>query len=171
MPDNEGVAYYEDLEPPSSQQSTKSTETTASVKTATPNASQDAKKGVSVKTAATKAEPTTSTKRQRTLDTMFGGTAKKAKLERAGASSSSASAPAVTPSKPKAPGTTLNSIPFSMSEFEESLSDDEKELLALECKTLGKSWYAVGLPSFRCDAWNDEHVTFRRLKILKDEIR
>ncbi|KAI0661566.1 uracil-DNA glycosylase [Cubamyces menziesii] len=43
----------------------------------------------------------------------------------------------------------LNSIPFSLSEFQSTLSDEEKELLALECKTMGMSW----------------------LKVLKDEIR
>ncbi|KAH9856542.1 uracil-DNA glycosylase [Lenzites betulinus] len=43
----------------------------------------------------------------------------------------------------------LNSIPFSLSEFQNSLSAEEKELLALECQTMGKSW----------------------LKLLTDEIR
>ncbi|KAH9902866.1 uracil-DNA glycosylase [Cubamyces lactineus] len=43
----------------------------------------------------------------------------------------------------------LNSIPFSLSEFQSSMSDEEKELLALECQTMGMSW----------------------LKVLKDEIR
>ncbi|KAI0649340.1 uracil-DNA glycosylase [Trametes meyenii] len=43
----------------------------------------------------------------------------------------------------------LNSIPFSLSTFQDSLSDEEKKLLALECQTMGKSW----------------------LKLLKDEIR
>ncbi|KAF8742665.1 hypothetical protein AX14_002895 [Amanita brunnescens Koide BX004] len=45
--------------------------------------------------------------------------------------------------------TKLNAIPFSLSAFQESLSEEEKQLLALECDTLGKSW----------------------LKVLKDEIR
>ncbi|PAV16453.1 uracil-DNA glycosylase [Pyrrhoderma noxium] len=43
----------------------------------------------------------------------------------------------------------LNSIPFSMQAFKDSLNEKEKELLALECETMGKSW----------------------LKLLKDEIK
>lgn len=39
----------------------------------------------------------------------------------------------------------LNSIPFSLSQFQESLSEDERALLALECTYLGKSWYALGV--------------------------
>ncbi|KAH9945312.1 uracil-DNA glycosylase [Epithele typhae] len=35
---------------------------------------------------------------------------------------------------------TLNSIAFSLAEFEKSLSDEERKLLALECATMGKSW-------------------------------
>lgn len=34
----------------------------------------------------------------------------------------------------------LNSIPFSMQAFKDSLNEKEKELLALECETMGKSW-------------------------------
>lgn len=34
----------------------------------------------------------------------------------------------------------LNSIPFSMQTFKESLTEEQKELLQLECETLGKSW-------------------------------
>ncbi|EDR08433.1 uncharacterized protein LACBIDRAFT_249888 [Laccaria bicolor S238N-H82] len=43
----------------------------------------------------------------------------------------------------------LNSIPFSLSAFQESLSDNERKLLQLECEMMGKSW----------------------LKLLKDEIK
>lgn len=43
----------------------------------------------------------------------------------------------------------LNSIPFSMSEFVDSLTEDQTRLLKLECETMGKSW----------------------LKVLKDEIK
>ncbi|XP_006459295.1 hypothetical protein AGABI2DRAFT_218352 [Agaricus bisporus var. bisporus H97] len=42
----------------------------------------------------------------------------------------------------------LNSIPFSLSEFINSLDEDKRQLLRLECEVMGKSW----------------------LKILKDEI-
>jgi uracil-DNA glycosylase len=34
----------------------------------------------------------------------------------------------------------LNSIPFSMTAYLESLSDKEKRLLQLECEVIGKSW-------------------------------
>ncbi|KAI0787811.1 uracil-DNA glycosylase [Fomes fomentarius] len=44
---------------------------------------------------------------------------------------------------------TLNSIPLSMSDFQNSLSDEAKRLLTLECESMGKSW----------------------LKLLKDEIK
>jgi uracil-DNA glycosylase len=34
----------------------------------------------------------------------------------------------------------LNSIPFSMSAYQESLTEEQKKLLALECDVMGKSW-------------------------------
>ncbi|KAK0193695.1 uracil-DNA glycosylase-like protein [Armillaria mellea] len=43
----------------------------------------------------------------------------------------------------------LNSIPFSMSGFQESMTDEQRDLLRLECEAMGKSW----------------------LKLLKDEIK
>ncbi|KAG6898192.1 hypothetical protein C0992_003304 [Termitomyces sp. T32_za158] len=43
----------------------------------------------------------------------------------------------------------LNAIPFSMSEYFETLADDQKRLLRLECEVMGKSW----------------------LKLLQDEIK
>ncbi|KIK62539.1 hypothetical protein GYMLUDRAFT_41999 [Collybiopsis luxurians FD-317 M1] len=45
--------------------------------------------------------------------------------------------------------TKLNSIPFSMKEFQESLDEEQARLLRLECEVMGKSW----------------------LKLLKDEIK
>ncbi|KAI0711958.1 uracil-DNA glycosylase [Cerioporus squamosus] len=44
---------------------------------------------------------------------------------------------------------TLNSIPFSMSEYKNSMTEEQRRLLELECETMGKSW----------------------LKVLKDEIK
>jgi len=78
----------------------------------------------------------TSVKRQRTLMDMFGPSdvsTKKPKLAQSAGSSSQA----------------LNSIPFSMSAFQDSLTEEGKNLLSLECETMGKSW----------------------LKVLKDEIQ
>ncbi|KAF9818587.1 hypothetical protein IEO21_02692 [Rhodonia placenta] len=93
------------------------------------------------------AKPTT-VKRQRTLMDMFsdpapstGPAAKKIKL--AGSGTTASAGTALTSQA------ALNSIPFSLSAFQEQLSDEERKLLALECETMGKSW----------------------LKVLKDEMR
>ncbi|KAG6832828.1 hypothetical protein H0H92_009447 [Tricholoma furcatifolium] len=90
-------------------------------------------------------------KRQMTLMDMFSGSqskepsAKKMKLGPSGASSSSLkSSGSKVFGVPK-----LNSIPFSLSEYQEALTDDQKSLLKLECEVMGKSW----------------------LKLLKDEIK
>ncbi|THH10894.1 hypothetical protein EW145_g1021 [Phellinidium pouzarii] len=98
-------------------------------------------------------------KRQRTLMEMVVGSAKtkgpeqaskKAKLTRtcstisAGGSPSSSS-PVVTTFGLQP----LNSVPFSMQAFKDSLTEEQRRLLELECETMGKSW----------------------LKILKDEIK
>ncbi|KAJ8463190.1 hypothetical protein ONZ51_g10410 [Trametes cubensis] len=122
------VVYLEDLEKP------------AEVKenAAQSSASQPAKAPSAKSDASERKTQTGATKRQRTLMDMMGGKsavvkAPPAKKARAGLSSN--------PS--------LNSIPFSLSEFQSTMSDEEKELLALECKTMGMSW----------------------LKVLKDEIR
>ncbi|KIK10100.1 hypothetical protein K443DRAFT_670731 [Laccaria amethystina LaAM-08-1] len=97
----------------------------------------------------TVAKRTTSTgavKRQLTLQDMFSGSQgkksseqsiKKLKITASGTNSKSSGIQR------------LNSIPFSLSSFQESLSDDERKLLQLECEIMGKSW----------------------LKLLKDEIR
>ncbi|EJU02978.1 uracil-DNA glycosylase [Dacryopinax primogenitus] len=84
-------------------------------------------------------------KRQRSLMDMFGGTAKRAKVDGAGAATVVhkrviSSSNGVN---------TLNSIPFSLSAYKASLSPEEKKYLSLECETMGLTW----------------------LKVLKDEIR
>ncbi|KAF6757200.1 uracil-DNA glycosylase-like protein [Ephemerocybe angulata] len=61
-----------------------------------------------------------------------------------GASRPTTAIPTATSQRPK-----LNSIPFSKNAFQTSLTDEEKNLLKLECDTLALSW----------------------LKLLKDEIR
>lgn len=87
------------------------------------------------------AKPTT-VKRQRTLMDMFsdpapstGPAAKKIKL--AGSGTTASAGTALTSQA------ALNSIPFSLSAFQEQLSDEERKLLALECETMGKSWCAA----------------------------
>jgi uracil-DNA glycosylase len=93
---------------------------------------------------------TTTGKRQRTLLDMLGSgpgqstgtTSKKPKLTAPGSGD-----------KPTVNGTqtsggspsqqALNSIPLNLSEFIDSLTEDQKRLLKLECETMGKSWWAA----------------------------
>ncbi|KAG6844967.1 hypothetical protein H0H87_002081 [Tephrocybe sp. NHM501043] len=95
-------------------------------------------------------------KRQRTLMDMLSGSQgktvsrepsmKKLKLTASGVSTSSS----LKSSGSQVFGLAkLNSIPFSMSTYQESLTEDQKGLLRLECEVMGKSW----------------------LKLLKDEIK
>ena len=90
----------------------------------------------------TVAKGTTSTgavKRQLTLQDMFSGSQGK---------KSTGSEQSIKKLKITSSGTIskssgiqrLNSIPFSLSAFQESLSDDERKLLQLECEVMGKSW-------------------------------
>jgi uracil-DNA glycosylase len=92
----------------------------------------------------------TQVKRQRTLLDMFSGpqgktsepSAKKMKLSASFSSSSSNKNTRVIPvNGVKATGAQkLNSIPFSLSSFQDSLTEEEKRLLMLECEVMGKSW-------------------------------
>ncbi|KAF5359422.1 hypothetical protein D9756_003307 [Leucocoprinus leucothites] len=94
-------------------------------------------------------------KRQRTIEDMFfgpkkagAGPSKKAKLSGSQLTDTSPSKK-ITVTAPKTSGILkLNSIPFSLSDFKESLNEEQKRLLQLECEAMGKSW----------------------LKLLKDEI-
>ena len=85
-------------------------------------------------------------KRQRTLEMMFSGSQSKTKgkstsLEGLKPSGGSTSSIASDNTRPKASGLVkLNSIPFSMTAYLDSLSDEEKRLLQLECEVMGKSW-------------------------------
>lgn len=81
-------------------------------------------------------------KRQRTLGEMFPGPQGKTNaplrsLKPSGGSTSSIMSDSAT----NASGLVkLNAISFSMTAYLESLSDEEKRLLQLECKVMGKSW-------------------------------
>lgn len=67
-------------------------------------------------------------KRQRTLVDMFGGSsAKRAKVD----GTSTAVVPKIQ---------TLNSIPFNLNAFVNSLTEEQRDLLRLEIETMGKSW-------------------------------
>lgn len=92
----------------------------------------------------------TAVKRQRTLVDMFSGSqgksssepsAKKLKVSASTCSITSVSKSTGSVSRPKGFGVQkLNTIPFSLSAFQESMSAEEKEYLRLECEVMGKSW-------------------------------
>ncbi|TFY55222.1 hypothetical protein EVG20_g9399 [Dentipellis fragilis] len=145
------VVYLEDLEPPKA----KPVGAEKEPADASPSASQESN-------STTKAKPAvTAVKRQRTLMEMFSPNAasaepssKKQKLVKSGSSSSVLAVAGKTAAGSSASATTLglqplNAIPFSMSAYQESLTEDQRRLLKLECESMGKSW----------------------LKLLKDEIR
>ncbi|KAI0249155.1 uracil-DNA glycosylase-like protein [Lactifluus subvellereus] len=150
-PSGNRIMYLEDLEQPSSQATVTSTDEKPSI-----DASSDHDE-----TAKPKPAPSTGAttgKRQRTLFDMLGSTpsqgsgnnnTKKPRL----AASSSSDKSSVVGKQQSSGGSgglqSLNSIPFSSSEYVASLTEDQKRLLKLECETMGKSW----------------------LKVLKDEIK
>jgi uracil-DNA glycosylase len=146
--------YLEDLEPPSSSSQATATASNDELPPKVNAASSDHDDNA-------KPKPTPSTtsnsngKRQRTLFDMLGsGSApsqrsevpsKKPKITAATASNST--------NKLSTPGTAqssgaggsngqqpLNTIPFSLSEYVASLTEDQKRFLKLECETMGKSW-------------------------------
>jgi hypothetical protein len=74
-------------------------------------------------------------KRQRTLVDMFSGSsAKKTKVD-------GSSAAVVSKAQ------TLNSIPFNLNGFINSLTEEQRDLLGLEIGTMGKSWSVSTSPS------------------------
>ncbi|KAJ8072844.1 uracil DNA glycosylase [Marasmius tenuissimus] len=86
-----------------------------------------------------------SKKRQATLTDMFGGQgAKRQKLtpQRPTTSGSTTVKTAASSSKLSRPDGSqkLNAIPFSLKAFQDSLDEDQRNLLDLECQVLGKSW-------------------------------
>ena len=123
--DSEQEVYYEDLisppskpERPAASAKTKGTEVNAITA------------GVSapIKVPAQENAISNPLKRQRTLVDMFGGpSAKKTKVD--GSSST-----VISKSK------TLNTIPFNLNEFINSLTEEQRGLLGLEIETMGKSW-------------------------------
>ena len=85
-----------------------------------------------------------SNKRQRTIEDMFfgpkktTGAPKKAKLSDSDGVSTSIK---IAVAAPKPSGLQkLNAIPFSLSEFRNSLNEEQQRLLQLECESLGRSW-------------------------------
>ena len=136
MSTEEKVLYYEDIE----------------VKARTEAAEDDdAKKKTSViSTSVAKTKTTTSSasaplKRQRTLMEMMSVSSKDTKTSEQPAKKAKLST-SVTPKTPSASTSVktgiqpLNSIPFSMQGFKDSLTEEQRDLLLLECETMGKSW-------------------------------
>lgn len=144
-PSKNRVVYMEDLEPPSSQATLASKDEKPSIV-----ASSDPDRDESAKPKPAPSTSTTNGKRQRTLFDMFGsvpseGSDTPSKKSKLAASSSGndklSSAASGTQSPGRSPGQqSLNSIPFSLSEYIDSLTGDQKRLLKLECDTMGKSW-------------------------------
>ncbi len=134
--------YMEDLEPPSSQAAVASKDEKSSIV-----ASADPDRDDSTKPKLAPSTSTTNQKRQRTLFDMLGSApsqgsntpSKKPKLTASG-SSGNEKLSAVSSSGGSSGLRPLNSIPFSSSEYIDSLTGDQKRLLNLECETMGKSW-------------------------------
>ena len=146
-PSKSRLVYLEDLEQPSSQATAASTnDEKPSVIAASSDHDENAK---------TNLTPTSNGKRQRTLFDMFGSTpsqASEAPSKKPKVAAAAASSARNKPSTASATGTqfplsgsssgqqALNSIPFSLSEYTTSLTEDQKRVLKLECETMGKSW-------------------------------
>jgi uracil-DNA glycosylase len=133
MPEEQRVVYLEDVEAAvlSTSNAEKDSESPSS-------ASQDG----SVKATVTTTQATGTLKRQRTLMDMLSGpqdsrnakpAAKKMKL---GASSSGPESVKIAVAGVQR----LNAIPFSLSQYIESIPQDHRHLLKLEYECMGKSW-------------------------------
>ena len=162
MGDSEKTVYLEDLikvrtsggSPSHAKEDTKdndddddddqATVTTTVVSTVTTQQGKNPVDGAATAGSTRKAAASSGTKRQRTLMDMFGGTPsvsqtkKKLKLENGEAGPSST--PDGSTSGHDDGLQSLNSVPFSLSAYQADLSDEERDLLALECDTMGKSW-------------------------------
>ncbi|KAJ3770811.1 uracil-DNA glycosylase-like protein [Lentinula raphanica] len=134
------VVYFEDLAPSGRSNADSKTEVVSSTQS-----SQSLQANASKTTV-------TALKRQRTLVDMFSTSSSQPtkKLKASASSSSLDSNPSPSRTKATVFGVQkLNSIPFSMKAFQESLNEEQARLLRLECDVMGKSW----------------------LKVLKDEIK
>ncbi|KAH9989013.1 uracil-DNA glycosylase-like protein [Russula vinacea] len=131
------IVYMEDLESPSSQVTVASKDEKLS--TAAPS-DPDHDESTNTKPKPASSTSTINGKRQRTLFDMLGSAPSQGSDTRSKKPKLTASSPGLQ---------SLNSIPFSSTEYVASLTADQKRLLKLECETMGKSW----------------------LKVLKDEIR
>ena len=122
------VVYLEDLVAPakaSKAENASSNEQSAT--TATASKTNETKVETST---VEKKTSTGATKRQKSLMEMFSKST----------SSTSSPPPAKRAKSGLSSNPSLNSIPFSLMEFQNGMTDEEKRLLALECETMGKSW-------------------------------
>ncbi len=128
------VVYLEDLE-------VKAAKRTATKEVVSVTVTEHTTDGATVSeadaltTVTEKKTATGATKRQQSLNDMF---PKKSSSSSSSSSSGARARPVQKRARTDTPS--LNSIPFSLKEYQDSLSDEERTLLTLECETLGKSW-------------------------------
>jgi uracil-DNA glycosylase len=143
-PSEKRIVYMEDLESPSSQATVASKDEKLPIV-----ASSDPDHNESAKPKPAPSTSTTNGKRQRTLFDMLGSaprqgsgasSSKKPKLTASSLGNDKLSSSGAQSSGRSSDQQSLNSIPFSLSEYVESLTEDQKRLLKLECETMGKSW-------------------------------
>jgi hypothetical protein len=149
---NQSEDHTEDLESQSPQVSVASKDEKDSiVAAAVASSDPDRDESTTKPKVAPSTASTTNGKRQRTLFDMLGSTpkqgpntpSKKPKFTASGSSAGNEKPSAVSSSGGGSSTgglQTLNSIPFSSSEYFDSLTGDQKRLLTLECETMGKSW-------------------------------
>lgn len=119
------VVYLEDLEKPAAvKENVAVTEKTSSQTSVVETEVKNGKKS----SKGTETKSLAGTKRQRSLMDMFSSTP------------SSTPSPSTSSKVAKTDKPTLNSIPFSLSEYQKNFSEEEKLLLELECETMGRSW-------------------------------
>ncbi|KAG9075137.1 hypothetical protein FS749_013221, partial [Ceratobasidium sp. UAMH 11750] len=112
------------------------------------NTSNKSGKAGAKSTAKPEAAAATGEKRQRSIAEMFGGGKGKGEASKKARASSPDAPDEASSSKTPARRTVngvllLKYVPFSLSEFQASLTERQRELLALECDTLGKSWFKI----------------------------
>ena len=142
-PSEKPTVYMEDLESPSSQATVTSKDEKLPIV-----ASSDPDRDESAKSKPAPSTNSTNGKRQRTLFDMLGSapkqgsdasSSKKPKLAASSLGNDKLSSGAQSSGRSSGQQS-LNSIPFSLSEYVESLTEDQKRLLKLERETMGKSW-------------------------------
>lgn len=130
---------------------------------AAPKKAESSSNEVATPSSSQKSDATANNKRQRTLMDMFGGGGSQPSSKKLKTTTTTIKSTTTTGTK----NLRLNAIPFSLAQFQDSLTPDQKGLLALECVSMGKSWYV----------FNYSHYSFvfvhyhLRLKLLKDEIK